>query len=403
MVLDILRGLGIFGILLANITAFSNPDLAYYWPPALTGPEELSDGWIWLAQLVLVDGKFRGLFTLLFGAGMVLFADRAALRDRAGATARQALRLFWLALFGVAHFYLLFSGDILFSYAVGGALVLFALRWDAQRLLWLGAIWALAGALLSIADYLPSAIIEAMAAQDPATPGWPALQSYWAQALAEGEAQRAAMAGPHFADLVAYRWEEESWHLSQVLSLNIAETIPLILLGMGLYRAGMFTDGALRRRWRGRAFTALLAGLGANFAMGLWVLQAGFPPFATMAAFFGLLSLTNLPLILGGAVLLCDWALAIRADWLGERLAMVGRMALSNYIGTSLLMALIFQGWAFGQFGTMHRAELLLVVAIGWGLSLQCSRLWLGRFQQGPLEWLWRCLTYGKWVAIRRD
>jgi uncharacterized protein len=77
-------------------------------------------------------------------------------------------------------------------------------------------------------------------------------------------------------------------------------------------------------------------------------------------------------------------------------------MALSNYVGTSLVMVLVFQGWAGGLYGTMHRAELLVVVLLGWALMLTFSRAWLARYRQGPLEWLWRCLTYWQCFPLRR-
>ena len=116
--LDFVRGIAVLGILFPNIVAYGNVTLAYNWPKALPGGPEPFDVAVWLFQLVLIDGKFRGLFTLLFGAGMMLFMERAWAR---GATRRlQARRLFWLALFGLAHFYLLWTGDILFMYALAG-------------------------------------------------------------------------------------------------------------------------------------------------------------------------------------------------------------------------------------------------------------------------------------------
>ncbi len=128
--LDFIRGIAVLGILFPNIVAYAHPILAYFWPPQLPGGATAFDEATWLFQLVLIDGKFRGLFTLLFGAGMMLFIERVWAR---GGTRRlQARRLFWLALFGLAHFYLLWTGDILFLYAISGLLALSMLKWQAR-------------------------------------------------------------------------------------------------------------------------------------------------------------------------------------------------------------------------------------------------------------------------------
>src|SRR5690606_32628768 len=143
--LDFIRGIAVLGILFANITAFGHPMLAYFWPAALPGGGTEADGWVWLFQFVFVDGKFRGLFTLLFGAGMYLFMERVWARG--GSQGVQGRRLFWLMLFGLAHFYLLFVGDILFLYAVSGFAALVALRWAAGTQLWVGLLWYVAGSM----------------------------------------------------------------------------------------------------------------------------------------------------------------------------------------------------------------------------------------------------------------
>jgi len=385
--------MAVLGILLANITGFAHTGLAYYWPPALPGGAQEADGWIWLAQFVLVDGKMRGLFTILFGAGMLLFIERAG--DGGGSL--QLRRLGWLALIGLAHFYLLYVGDILWAYATSGVVCLLMLHLRTWQLLALGIAGSIIGALLLLTSFAPSALLEMQVLSGGHNvAGWPELQQYWAGRLAELPAETAAMAGPSFPALLRYRWDEETWRLGMTLYYNLFETIPLVLIGMGCFRAGVFSDADMRRRWRWLAWAGLLLGLGLNLAAGLHILRAGFPPFQTQAVFFGLLPLFNLPLLLGAAVLLTDWANAIRASWLGERLGLAGRMALSNYVGTSLVMALVFQGWAGGRYGTMHRAELLVVVLIGWALMLTFSRIWLARYRQGPLEYLWRCLTYRK-------
>ncbi len=131
--LDFIRGIAVLGILFANITAYAQPYTAYYWPPAIVGGMTVGDQAVWVFQFVFVDGKFRGLFTLLFGAGMMLFLERA--RRRGAGTGLQLRRLAWLLMFGLIHFFLIWRGDILTLYAVWGMVALLAVRLPATNLL----------------------------------------------------------------------------------------------------------------------------------------------------------------------------------------------------------------------------------------------------------------------------
>lgn len=388
--LDLMRGIAVLGILLANVVAFGHVDLAYYWPPALPQGGNAGDRWLWLAHFVLVDGKFRGLFTILFGAGLVLFVERMGGEERA--IVLQLRRLALLALIGLLHFFLLFHGDILFGYAVAGAFALLAIRLPTEKLLALGLIWALVGAAFGTLSYYPPAMIES---------GMNAVSSdirsyyagHWEGQIAEAARQASIMREGSYGDVLAHRVNEESGLLAFYASFAFFETIPLMLLGMGLYRSGVFSrpgdGGALARG-------GVILGVSLNLAVGLWVMAHGFAPYVTQLAFFGLSGFANLPLLLGATVLLANWAARPHESWLAQRLVLAGRMALSNYVGTSLLMMLVFHGWAGSLFGQLHRAELLLVVLLGWAAMLTFSRVWLGRFRQGPLEWAWRCLTYGR-------
>ena len=113
--LDFIRGLAVMRILWANIVAFGQPFSAYLYPDAFLTPHgEVSD-WMWIVQFILIDGKMRGLFTLLFGAGLYLFMEKAW--ERGASRWLQARRLFWLALFGAVHFFLIWRGDILMMYS----------------------------------------------------------------------------------------------------------------------------------------------------------------------------------------------------------------------------------------------------------------------------------------------
>ncbi len=106
-------------------------------------------------------------------------------------------------------------------------------------------------------------------------------------------------------------------------------------------------------------------------------------------------------MILGLLALMASYGPAM-TGWLGQRVSAAGRIAFTNYLGTSVLMMLVFHGWAGGLFGQLSRAQLLVVMVLAWAVMLAWSKPWLDRFRYGPLEWLWRCLTYGKIFAFKR-
>jgi uncharacterized protein len=390
--LDLIRGIAVLGILLANVTGFAHPDIAYYWPGALPGGGNAADGWVWLVQFVAVDGKLRSLFTILFGAGLAMFVDRKG-GDR-HAVSLQARRLGWLMLFGLLHFTLLFNGDILFSYACAGLIGLLALKLPGEKLVALGLVWLLVAGVFQTLAYVTPALIEAGRG---ATQYADVYRVAWSDQLAEAARQAQVLGQGSYADVLRYRVVEEGHMLLSYVRWCFFETIPMLLLGMGLYRCGLFAPpipGDPAPGWRWWAAGAVAVGLALNLATGLYVMASNFPPYLTMAAFFGTSAISNLPLIVGGTALLARWAARTHGGWLATRLAQAGRMAFSNYIATSLLMVVLFQGWAGDHFGTMHRLDLLLVVLLGWAMMLSFSRLWLSRFRYGPLEWLWRSLTY---------
>lgn len=399
--LDFIRGIAVLGILFANVVAYSNPILAYFWPPALPGGATRFDEGVWLFQLVAVDGKFRGLFTLLFGAGMMLFIERVWARG--GTRWLQARRLFWLALFGLAHFYLLWTGDILFLYAVSGFVALAMLKWSAHKQLRVGLAWYLAGALLFSVVLASQAALESVpAVQENAPAELERLEEGRADMIADAEKENAVMSGGSYGEIVAYRGAEEGNMYGEVIFFALVETVPLMLIGMALYRYGLFEGRLDRGKMRRWGWIGVIAGALLTAPFGLSTMRLDFPLMFTQFAFNGPVAFLHLPMVLGLAALLSLWAPAASQTWLGQRFVAAGRMAFSNYVGGSALMMLIFQGWAGGQWAQFHRDGLLLAVLLGWVLMLAWSKPWLDRFRYGPLEWIWRCLTYGKLFPFGR-
>lgn len=403
--LDFIRGVAVLGILLANILPFSQPMAALVWPDALTIPDTPPDEAYAIAQAVLVDGKMRGLFTLLFGAGMAIFMARA--REQGDGAELQLRRLAWLGLFGLIHYYLLFRGDILFSYAVCGTVALIAVDWDTRLQLTAGIVFYILGALLLALPMVPAVqeeaellaacplLIDCIGSLDFA-PYLEARDFALDQARHEAQVMRGSFGG-----ILAYNLDDELTGPLDLAWFALFETLPLMLIGMALARLGAFADVAqnfARLLW---SVGGIVAGIALTLPLALWVKEAGDPFYLSFFVFIGLAQIARLPMILGLVVALAWLAPRVAKSALGIRLAAAGRMALSNYLGTSLAMAAVFQGWGLGLYGSLGRLELIVPVLLGWAAMLLWSKPWLDRFAYGPLEWGWRCLTHKRVFRLR--
>lgn len=400
--LDFIRGLAVMGILAANIVAFGQPMEAYMYPAAFKTDAGDPGGWMWIAQFILIDGKMRGLFTLLFGAGIYLFMEKAWAR---GATrGLQAWRLIILMVFGMIHFFFIWYGDILFYYGVFGLIALACLKWSVKTQLWVGLAAYIVSALAFTAMFTALWAV----ADTPFGESTPQIAEERAQlldgiddTLARGEVPNAAMASGDYAGLVAHRIGEQWFEPLTNAMLFGFEMLPLMLIGIALYRLGFFSGSFDRGKMQLWGWIGLIAGGALHLAAGLVVQSSGFSFYSTLAAFVGWSVLPRLWMVLGLAALLVVYAPSA-TGWLGDRIRAAGRAAFTNYLGTSIVMMFVFQGWALGLFGVLNRPQLYIVVVLAWVVMLAWSKPWLDRFHYGPLEWLWRCLTYRQVFALRR-
>jgi uncharacterized protein len=382
--MDAVRGLAVCGILLMNIVVMGLPGGAYSNPTFYGGGS--ADIAVWLFNFIFADGKMRALFTMLFGASMVLIADRAEAREAGSAPEIHLRRMFWLFMFGMIHAWLIWYGDILVQYAVGGVLglVLWRLR---PRLLWLVFAAAMAIELLQFWDtYLQEMRAAPLSAREAA-----------AQASAEIANYRGG-----FTDVFAERARMTVYFQTVLIPAYMPETLGFIALGIIFYRNG-FLGGS----WSNRSYLATIA-LGYLIAAPLnlplaWMLvKGGFGQgLAPLAEGGGLLLRTFIALAHAAAVILLLRSGKLR--WLSSRLEAAGRMAFSNYVGTSLLTTTFFYGYGLGMFAKLSRAELYWVVLAVWAAILLWSKPWLDRYRYGPLEWLWRTLARGEAQPMRRE
>ena len=400
--LDFIRGLAVMGILAANIVAFGQPMEAYMYPAAFKVDAGDPGGWMWIAQFILIDGKMRGLFTILFGAGIYLFMEKAWAR---GATrGLQAWRLAILMAFGLIHFFFIWPGDILFYYALFGLVLLACLKWSIKAQLWAG----LAGYTLGALAFGAMFTMMWAVADTPFGESAPELIEQRAamvdgidDALARGDVPNAAIESGDYGALVTHRLTEQwSEPLMNALLFGL-ETLPLMLIGVALYRLGFFNGGVERGKLLRWGWIGLIVGGLAHLAIGLVMQAGGFTFYGTLTAFVGWSVLPRLWMVLGMAALLVAYAPSA-TGWLGDRVRAAGRVAFTNYLGTSVVMMLVFHGWALGLFGELNRPQLYIVVALAWVLMLAWSKPWLDRYRYGPLEWLWRSLTYRQVMPLRK-
>jgi uncharacterized protein len=400
--LDAVRGFAVMGILLLNIVDFAMPGYAYI-DPNYYGGAQGANWWTWATVYVLADGKMRGLFTMMFGASTVLIAERAAASDESSAGVHYA-RMASLFVIGMVHAYLIWAGDILVLYSVCGAVMFVFWRLRARALLAIGIGLLVLKLAIGLGSYVGVGRMEA-AAQAPGAS---------TAVVREWRSVRADLAPPPETaadDLKAYRgtWIEAfharaafAWIMqTQIALISIPDTLALIAIGMALFKLGFFSGQWSRRRYR-QVIVAGLATIPLYIPLVLWIEATRFSPVTLLATEAIQLSLLRPFLSLAWASAVILFMQSGSARWLAERFAATGRMAFSNYLGTSIVATLIFNGYGLGWFGYLERWQLYPLVLAFWIAMLLWSKPWLARFRYGPLEWVWRSLARGKIQTLRK-
>ncbi|MEW4468073.1 DUF418 domain-containing protein [Parasphingorhabdus sp. JC815] len=393
--LDALRGFAVMGILWVNVVAFGFPEMAFL-SPAIGTSGSASDVAAWIISFIFFDGKMRAIFSLLFGASMMLIIERAEITGLSPARVHN-WRMFWLAIFGLCHFYFLWWGDILFLYAVSGGVIFLFRDWSGEILIKRGILaYVIASALLIIgmADML-SLQNEAMhpgASRD-------VLDRFTAMiddlAISRQElADETALYRGSFIGILMEKLTSQRLIPFENLLLAPFETIPLMMIGMGLYKTGFLTGHGESYIRIGIWTTAI--GVLSYVAMAWLAVVKGFDIILMMNITQAWSTLPRLLLALGYTALLLHLIQRFSAHPLIQRVAAAGRAAFSNYLGSSIIMTFLFYGWGLGLFGTIGRIWMIILVLITWAIMLLWSKPWLIRFRYGPLEWLWRSLARGE-------
>lgn len=399
--LDIIRGVAVMGILTINIVAFAMPEAAYNNPLAYGA--SAGDLPIWAVNFILFDGKMRGLFSLLFGASMLLVVDRAVARGENPARVHYA-RMFLLLVFGMAHLLLLWWGDILHHYALVGA-VAFLFRHLLVRQLVMVALLLLAIQMVLMAElalslYAAEAGLRAAAPTPAAIAQYREFEQVFGVPGADALARDLAVHRGGWLGIVTGGLDRSLAIPLSTLTFVGIETLAYMLLGMAGLRSGLLTGSWTRARYRVWTAAGLGIGIPAFAAIAWMIHRSDYALFELVLGTVVLATPIRPPMIIGWACLIV--LLARSRGALTARVAATGRMAFSNYLATSLICTTLFYGYGLGLYGRLSRVELYLVVVGICVLMLAWSKPWLERFHYGPFEWLWRSLARARLQPIRR-
>lgn len=413
--IDALRGFALLGILAMNIPGFSMPD---YFAEAFQNDPSQLNFWLHGFITVFLEGKMRAMFGMIFGAGILLFVGG---KEKAGVPATKLFyrRMGWLALFGLVHAHLiLWIGDILYLYAVCGMLV-YLLRNVQPRLL------ALAVPLVAVVDFTSGALfyqyargtrlayveakkVEATGqtlneTQKKALSDWREMEKTMIPNREDARENTRKMKGD-YASVGGYLRPLALKGQTLYLPLEIWDSIALMMLGIALHRWGFFA-GAWRREdyWK-----VVAVGYGVGLPLVAYSFYYQTVNYSTLEAnllrmervaveWTGIIyPFQRMLLVMAHAAALILLFTGGSAQWLYRRLAAVGRMAFTNYIMHSVICTLFFFGYGLNYYAELDYYQIYYVVVSIWVLQLVVSPWWLGRYYFGPLEWLWRTLTYGE-------
>ena len=412
--LDLLRGVAVLGILVMNIYAFAMPFPAYTNPFVMGGTEPWNLA-TWVLTHIFFDQKFMTIFSMLFGAGIVLMMDRARAR---GASFGPLFfrRQFWLLVIALMHGYLLWGGDILFFYSVVGVLA-YLFRESPPRKLVVIAILILPiplvmnyGASLYVEQLMvESARIEAEVAaggeitdeQQATLDAWRESRGFLAPTDEDVQEELDLYAGSYLEILRGRAPELFGMQLAALPFFVLWRVLAMMLLGMALMKLGVLSGERPGRFYRRLALVAYGLGLPLTVLSAWGYFSHDFDPIWNLTVgaipnYYGsiLVALGHIALVM----LLVQSGLA---RGLVRRLEAVGRMALSNYLMHSIVMTSIFYGYGLGLYGGISRSAQMLFVAGMLAVQLLVSPWWLSRYRFGPAEWLWRSLTYGRLQPMR--
>ncbi len=411
---DVLRGCALLGILMINIISYALPSATLFNAP-IAGGFSGANLVVWEVSYMVFFQKMMAIFSMLFGAGVIMMSTRA---ETAGRTfgAIYYRRILWLGLFGLIHAYFFWYGDILFPYAIAGLLLYPLRRISTKYLVGLGILVFVVGVFLSAGTGMMFEYIRgeaeagnaAVSAGETMTQQQDVMSQVWDELCQSFDpspevlsVEIKAMQG-NYGEMVKYRLPEAfAMHVQALPFFLFWRVFGMMLIGMGLMKAGVFSAERSMKFYA----TLAIAGYVIGFSLTGYGMKQLFAADFDFVYFFragGIYDYIGSVFVALGHVGLL--MIVFRSGILGglrKRLAAVGRMALSNYLTHTLIFTVLFCGFGFGLFGQINRFGLIWFVFGVWVLQLLISPIWLKHFRFGPAEWIWRTLTYWKRQPMR--
>jgi len=406
--LDVIRGIALLGILLMNINGMGLP--FSYSDPSILGHTEGLNFYVWVTNEMIFEGTMRGLFTLLFGAGVILLTSRL-IKDGAGISTADIYyrRMVWLLLFGLFNAWILvWHGDILYPYALFGFFLFPFRNLPVKNLLIIAAILIAAGMLWDRSDYqsklqqkveyeqamvLKNAGDSLSKSSQTAIDNWEKASTKKSPEEVKDEIDK--MNQGYFQVIenkVKMNQMMQTWFTYR---LWVWDILSYMFIGMAFFKLRIFHGERKKRFYLLMSIIGYLIGISINYYETQMVVQSNYDVL-TMEKATQTYQLGRLGVTMGHVGLFMLFIKSGLLSFFQRALAAVGRMALSNYLMHSIITSVIFYGFGFGLFGKLERYELYYIVFSIWIFQLITSPIWLKYFQYGPFEWLWRSLTYGK-------
>lgn len=414
--MDVIRGISLLGILLMNITGFGL--YRAYEDPTNNGG---ATGWdlnVWWMNVLFFEGTMRGMFSMLFGAGILLFTSRKS-ENTAGDLVTDLFfrRLMWMVLFGIIHCYLLlWDGEILYGYGIVGMFAFSFRHLDPKKLIIAAAVVFAIASLWAVKDYFQvKNDYESATAAHTKMMGGQKLSKEEDMAIGVWEAKKADMKmtpeqvkdemkarSKGYLSIVKHKAPvNEYMQTTFFYHLGFFDTLAMMVLGMALLKLGILTAARTNRFYFLMLVLGYAIGITVNYFEGSTIVANNFSVLSfyktAMSYHVGRLATTCGHIGLIMLIIKSGRLMFLQRAW-----AAVGQMAFSNYIMQTLICNFIFLGYGLSMYGKLHRHELYYIVVGVWIFQLIVSPIWLKYFRFGPLEWMWRSLTYWEKQPFKR-
>ncbi|WP_229599564.1 DUF418 domain-containing protein [Runella rosea] len=420
-IIDMLRGFALLGILLMNIPGFSMADYSF---EVFKNDPDNPNFWLYQFIGIFFEGKMRAMFGMVFGAGVLLFIANKGTKG----TSVHALyyrRMFWLLLFGLIHSHLiLWIGEILYLYAVCGMILYLFRNVPPKYLVWAVPIVAVVSFVAGTIQYQDIrekriAYVEATkaksqnqtltAAQNKALTEWREIEKTMIPNREDAKANTKKMKSD-YSTVASYLRPIAFDIQTKYLPFEVWDSLALMLLGLALFKWGFLTGA-----WSNKDYwTVIKIGYGLGLPLVIYANYYAFYHFSTLEA--NLARMEQVPinwvnliypfqrilLVMGHAASLILLYKSGVVQGLMNRLVAVGRMAFTNYISHSVICTLFFFGYGLNYFAELEFYQIYFVAFAIWVFQLIISPIWLKYFLFGPLEWLWRSLTYWKLQPFKK-